>query len=242
MSAPRVLETFHPNDLALYHRNPRVGNVKAIMDSLRVHTQYRPIVVNRGTHTGRPNEVLAGNHTLKAMRELLAAEPGNAAWTRVDAYVLDVDDDQAARIVLADNRTAELGTFDIESLSDLLSGLPDLAGTGYTDDDVNDMFATMEEGLPGAGADDDGLISRRDMDDKADTYGDVSTRVVVLQYPIAQFIWAQEKFAAYRKDNELQTNSDAVIHMLAAWSGETPPAADAEPPADESAPHAEDDI
>lgn len=236
-----ALETFHPNNLALYHRNPRVGNVDLIADSLRAHGQYRPVVVNRGTHTGRPNEVLAGNHTLKAFRNLLTSEPDNTAWTQMDAYVIDVDDDRAARIVLVDNRTAELGSFDTESLADLLSGLPDLAGTGYTDDDVNDMFAAMEEGLPGASID-DGLIPRRDMDDKAESYGDVSTRVAVLQYPIAQFIWIQDKFAEYRKAFELTTNSEAVAHLLAAWSGEEPPAADTPDPTEEGTPHAEDDI
>lgn len=139
-----ALESFHPNDLALYHRNPRVGNVEVIMESLHVHGQYRPIVVNRGTHTGRPLEVLAGNHTLKAFRELLAAVPGDDRWASVDAYVLDVDEDQAARIVLADNRTAELGGFDLPALTELLSGLPDLSGTAYTETDLDALRASLE--------------------------------------------------------------------------------------------------
>lgn len=143
-ATPRVLETFHPNDLALYHRNPRLGNVGLIVDSLRAHGQYRPVVVNRGTHTGRPNEVLAGNHTVKAFRELLEAEPENGLWTQVDGYVIDVDDDRAARIVLVDNRTAEVGSFDSEALSDLLTALPDLTGTAYTETDLDALRASLE--------------------------------------------------------------------------------------------------
>ncbi|MDX3097732.1 hypothetical protein PV417_24845 [Streptomyces sp. ME19-03-3] len=42
------------------HPNPRTGDVDAIAESLRVNGRYKAIVVNRGTHTGRPNEVLAG--------------------------------------------------------------------------------------------------------------------------------------------------------------------------------------
>jgi hypothetical protein len=47
--------------LVPYVRNPRQGDVGAIVTSLERHGQYRPIVVNVGRLTGRPNEVLAGN-------------------------------------------------------------------------------------------------------------------------------------------------------------------------------------
>ena len=36
-----------------YGDNPRRGNVDLIANSLQTHGQYRPIVVNIGTHTGR---------------------------------------------------------------------------------------------------------------------------------------------------------------------------------------------
>ncbi|WP_369354623.1 ParB N-terminal domain-containing protein [Streptomyces sp. cg2] len=54
------------DELAPYHRNPRTGDLDSITESLSTHGQYRPIVVNRGTLTGRPNEILAGNHTFKS--------------------------------------------------------------------------------------------------------------------------------------------------------------------------------
>lgn len=49
--------------LNTFHKNPRRGDVEAIKGSLVANGQYRPIVVNKGTHTGRPFEVLAGNRT-----------------------------------------------------------------------------------------------------------------------------------------------------------------------------------
>lgn len=118
-------------DLNTHHRNPRRGDVKIIAESLDKNGQYRAIVVNRGTLTGRPNEVLAGNHTLLAAREL--------GWATIEATFVDVDvdDDAATRIVLADNRTADRGTYDHESLMELLNDLPDLVGTGYTADDLD---------------------------------------------------------------------------------------------------------
>src|SRR5215210_3441174 len=79
-------------DLRPYDANPRRGDVEAIKASLQAHGQYRPIVVNRPTM-----QVLAGNHTLEAAREL--------GWVTIAATFVDVDDEQAKRIVLVDNRT-----------------------------------------------------------------------------------------------------------------------------------------
>lgn len=211
-----------PQDVALYHRNPRLGNVKVIEDSLRAHGQYKPVVINRGTHTGRPMEVLTGNHTVKAFRNLQQAEPDEPMWRSLTGYVIDVDDDRAARIVLVDNRSAEVGTFDTGSLAELLGGLDGLTGTGYTDDDLSDMMAGIEE-LVGEAGTDDGLIRNVDIDDKAERYSEVSTRVVVLQYAINQFIWMQDKLADFRKEHGLETNSDAIRLLIEQWCGETAP-------------------
>lgn len=126
-------------DLHPFHKNPRKGNVQVIADSLRVNGQYKPIVVNRGTLTGRPNEILAGNHTYAAAHRL--------GWGTMDAVLIDVDEEQAQRIVVADNRSSDLGTYDNELLAELLDGLADLDGTGYT---AADLEALTQE--PGARA------------------------------------------------------------------------------------------
>lgn len=136
-----TLETHRPADLATFHKNPRVGDTDAIAASLRANGQYKPIVVNRGTHTGRPLEVIAGNHTLKAVRTLAEEYPSDDRWQSIDCWVIDVDDDRSSRIVAADNRTSELGGFDTDALVELLDDLPDLEGTGYSDDDLSDLMA-----------------------------------------------------------------------------------------------------
>lgn len=153
-----TLETHHPGDLSLFHMNPRVGDVDAIAASLRAHGQYKPVVVNRGTHTGRPFEVLAGNHTVKAFRDLVEAHPEEDGWRQVSCWVVDVDEDRAARIVAVDNRTADIGSFDDQVLVDLLESLPSLEGTGYSDDDLA-MLTDLLDGAP-------------DLDDLADDYGE----------------------------------------------------------------------
>lgn len=119
------------DDLALFHRNPRKGDVNAIAESLSVNGQYRLVVVNAGTLTGRPLEVLAGNHTVQAARKI--------GMTEIAVSVIDVDEETAARIVAADNRLGDLGGYDLAALVHLLDGLEDLAGTGYTADDLDDL-------------------------------------------------------------------------------------------------------
>lgn len=157
-SSPPVNTTtsIHPSELSTYHRNARRGNVDAILGSLRANGQYKPIVVNIGTHTGRRNEVLAGNHTLMAFRNLAEMHPTDVRWNEILVHWVDVDEDRAARIVLADNRTAEDSTYDDVVLYDLLKDLgDDLSGSGFSEDDMSrfgyldKLFGNPDEGDDG---------------------------------------------------------------------------------------------
>lgn len=132
------------DQLKHYGKNARRGDVAAIAESLEHHGQYKPIVVRAGT-----NEVLAGNHTLKAAREL--------GWDRLAVTFMDVNDDQAARIVLVDNRTNDLAGYDEEALAGLLQELPDLAGTGFTVDAVDALVHGQEQEAADAPDDADDL-------------------------------------------------------------------------------------
>lgn len=130
------VESFKLSDLNLYHKNPRRGDVDAIVESLKKRGQYRPIVVNIGTHASHDYEILAGNHTYMAAKKL--------GWETIQATTVDVDDDQAAQIVLADNRLADLGGYDDETLSSLLSDVSSLDGLGWSRDDVDELAAALE--------------------------------------------------------------------------------------------------
>lgn len=191
-----ALEQHHPADLATYHKNPRIGDVGAIADSLRVNRQYRPIVVNRGTHTGRPMEVLAGNHTLQAFRTLAEEHADDPEFAAIDCYVIDVDNDRATRIVLADNRTAELGSHDTDDLLALLDTLDDdLEGTAYTDMDRS-ALRDLADGPPS-------------LDDLADEYGepepdDYHDRVKLILDPVIARGWRDFR-GGYDDDTDAMT-------------------------------------
>lgn len=122
------VRVFLVDSLTPYFRNPRRGAVDEIAQSLKKRGQYRPIVVNLGLKTGRVNEILAGNHTWMAARKL--------GWASIQATTVDVDDEGAAAIVVADNRLADLGTYDSKSLEELLGSLSDTEGLGFSDADL----------------------------------------------------------------------------------------------------------
>lgn len=137
MSARLVVTTVPVSELREYYRNPRRGDVKAIAESLAKRGQYKPLVVNAGSHTGRVNEVLAGNHTLRAAVSL--------GWETVEVVTVDVADDEAAQIVAADNRIADLGGYDEADLLAVLETAGDLVGTGYTDIDLGMLQRALAE-------------------------------------------------------------------------------------------------
>ena len=117
-------------------RNPRQGDVGAIHESIEANGFYGAVVAQRST-----GFILAGNHRWQAAR--------HAGATEVPVIWVDVDDDHALRILLADNRTNDLATYDDSALASLLQELADagnLAGTGYDGDALDDLLADLSGG------------------------------------------------------------------------------------------------
>jgi len=112
--------------------NVRQGDVGAISESLKAHGQYRPIVFQKST--GR---ILAGNHTWKAAKAL--------GWTQIAATPVVCDDQQALRILLADNKANDLATYDEPELIELLKQLADtdegLLGTLFDGDELDSLIS-----------------------------------------------------------------------------------------------------
>jgi DNA modification methylase len=125
--------------LTRYPGNPRRGNVPEIQASVRRLGQYRSVVVR---DTGGELVILAGNHTTAA----LEAE----GHETVRAEVITCDDDEARRINLADNRLAELGGYDDDALAAILAELEgDFGGTGWAQDDLDELLASQPTGNTG---------------------------------------------------------------------------------------------
>jgi len=111
------------NALRPHPDNPRKGDVAVIHESINANGFYGAVIVQSSTH-----RIIAGEH------RWLAAQ--DAGMTHVPAIVLDVDDETARRILLADNRANDLATYDTSALAELLTDIVDLTGTGFTDADL----------------------------------------------------------------------------------------------------------
>lgn len=126
-----------PDDLTPWNRNPRHNEhaVQQVADSIARFGFAAPIVAR-----AEDRRVIAGHTRLLAAQRL--------GMTKVPVRLLDVSDAEADALALADNKLAELADWDDAALSDVLAGLDDLAGLGWTDDELNNLLADTEDALP----------------------------------------------------------------------------------------------
>lgn len=121
--------------LSRFPGNARQGNVDEIRTSIRTFGQYRALVVR---DMGDRLVILAGNHTSMA----LEAEGHETARCEV----ITCNDQEAKKINLADNRLAEMGSYDDDALADLLFALDgDYEGTGWVAEDLSRLLGDEED-------------------------------------------------------------------------------------------------
>lgn len=119
-------------------RNVNMGDTDAIIESIQVNGFTAPILVQRST-----GYIVAGNHRYAAVIELGGDE--------IPVIWLDMDDEQALRYMLADNRSTRLGKDDLGLLQEVLEELQGseigLTGALYDDEYLENLRNSLEEGL-----------------------------------------------------------------------------------------------
>lgn len=131
-------QTYDPavpiDSLRRHPENPRQGDIGAIHQSIQANGFYGAVIVQKST-----GFILAGNHRWEAAR--------HAGLETIPAHLIDVDDDRARRILLVDNRTNDLASYDDAELIDLLKTIRDgtgtLDGTGFDGDDLDQLIADV---------------------------------------------------------------------------------------------------
>lgn len=121
------------DSISEHPRNPNRSELSRIVDSIEENGFYGTVVVQRST-----GYIVKGNHTYRA-----AVASG---LTEIPVTYIDVDDERAVRIMIADNRIAEFGERDDEILTELLKGLDGVEGTGYYEEEFADLIAGMGAG------------------------------------------------------------------------------------------------
>ncbi len=168
------LDTLEPDS-----RNPKRHADETIRDSIGRFGYVDPII--RDDRTGR---ILSGHgraEALAALRDRGDDPPPGIDRDKKGRWLVPVtvgwasaNDEEAGAAIVALNRTVEAGGWDEPALEELLRSLEDLTGTGYTDDDLEDLrnrLAALEPPDPTGGDDDAPPVP----DDPTSVLGDLWT-------------------------------------------------------------------
>lgn len=130
LSATDLAHEVVPIDqLQSFPGNARLHDDALLDESIGEHGVYRTVVVSSDGY------VIAGNGTWERAKE---AGEELIAVTRLP---LPHDDPQAIKINVVDNRANDKASNDADLLASLLTSIPDLAGTGYGQDDLAELLA-----------------------------------------------------------------------------------------------------
>lgn len=177
------------DELTPHPANPRQGDVGAIHESIEANGFYGAVIVQKST-----GYVLAGNHRMQAA--------AHAGATSLPVIEVDVDDTTATRILLADNRTNDVATYDQDALAGLLKSLAEdggLAGSGYDGDDVDALLRSLEP---------------PDLDALANEYGEPTPedQHLTIRVVVPPEVWASWKA-------HVDTHMGDEVHALASLLG-----------------------
>jgi len=123
------LEMVPVKKLHIHPDNPRHGDIDKLVASINSNGFYGAIVVQRSSM-----RILAGNHRYQAAIK--------CGMREIPTIFVDVDDIQAKKILLADNRTSDFATYDTNQLQNLLKTVladGDLSGTGFSTADLDKL-------------------------------------------------------------------------------------------------------
>jgi len=121
------VETVSVREIQVHPLNPREGDIGSIIESLTHLGQYRPIVVNKKT-----KNIVSGNHTYQAAVQM--------GWEKVAVHWIDVDEIEEIKILIVDNRTSDLATYDPTELNKLLTS-GSIVGTGFSREEISEILA-----------------------------------------------------------------------------------------------------
>jgi ParB-like chromosome segregation protein Spo0J len=196
-----AIENVDPTTLSLHPENPRQGDVGAIVTSIEKNGWFGTLVAHRKTR-----QVLAGNHRLQAA---IALEMDS-----VPVYWVDVDESEAKRILLADNRTSDLATWDDTILVTLLESLAtndELLGSGYDGDDLDALLYEAQLNETGLG---NLLNDNPTPEERATAVEAAGIRSIIIPYELEEYNTVVSQLAEARNTLKVDTNAQVLSTLL----------------------------
>jgi hypothetical protein len=180
--------------------NPRRGDDRAVSESVETNGFFGAVLVQEST-----GYVLAGNTRLR-----VATDDGS---TTIPGFRLDVDDETAKRILLADNRVSDLAYYDDDALLSLLETVSEesgsLVGTGY---DTSSMELLMQAAT--AAEIMGGVRQGMRPSDRAEAYEAADVRSIILPYQGSEFDAVIDALFELRQEMDLDTNAAVVAKLV----------------------------
>ena len=198
------VETKDINSLTIDPANARQhdeAQIATIRASLEEFGQQKPIVVDK------EGKVVAGNGTLQAAQEI--------GWQEIQVVTTELDGSKQVAFAIADNRTAELATWDEKALAEALEGLADLSfdlaeTTGFGEAEMRRLWERTEQ------------IDIGEPPDWANTtVDDVEAGVhkIMLTFTTEEYERFTEAVARYKEEEGISETTGAVIRAMEKATG-----------------------
>lgn len=190
-----------PRSLVKWPGNPRRGDVEAIAESIRLNGFAGVIFVQKSS-----GWICKGNHTTDAA--VLLGMP------LVPVCEIDVDDATAKRILLADNRAADLGYYDNDELTAIIQDLSSgdvLEGSLYSSADLDALLASLGQH---EGAERSNVHEGRTPAEREAEYAASTIRSVILPLNIADYERVVRGLAKLRSAEFGQSNAEVIVRLI----------------------------
>lgn len=149
-------EQVNVDDVTAFEGNPRVhpeNQIEALQRNIELYGQIRPIVIDEN------NTILAGHSVVEAVRKL--------GWSSVTALRVEgLSDKEKKKLVITDNRVADLGHNDFDILEQIIRDIDDYDIPGFSREVLDSIYADSQEDVNNiVGNQEDTLYSKSFADD-----------------------------------------------------------------------------
>lgn len=168
----------------------------ALAASLAEFGQRRPLVITSS------RIIVAGNGTWQAAKRL--------GWETIAVTVLPFTDKERTKaFAIADNRIADLATWDADLLAEMLEEVQAadlLHATGFTEFEFDDV--RVLDSSPS------GITAAATLDEQLSRYAEQTVRLLICEYTNEEYAWVMAALTRVRDENALTSNTAAVKYLL----------------------------
>lgn len=234
-----VIQNIKHEDVELWRvrnhpRNPNQGDFGAIYTLIKENGFYGELIVQveewhevDGKQEPFKGVILAGNHRKDAAEEL--------GYQKLPVAWVDVPEVVQKRILLGDNRASDLRDYDQQGVAEILTEVYEeegnLEGTGYDEDDLDQINADLEfdEEIGALSGTEERQWSPEERYEKQYMSTDLRQIIVVMHQE--EYRWALGILKdMHDLEPEVETNTHAILMLLRQWREEHPDANTEEAP------------